>query len=158
VRVDCRVARADPGPHRLVGYVFASAGVLRVTRDYRDEAPSAFETTRELTPLGTGVFAHLVERIATPRFYAPHAYRMVGSDPRFSDRRLAVRRSRVTAQYAIEEPAGDADRQFSYASEIVVQNAVDGLRDATWSAVTGGFDPFALCRTPRTALGRIVSR
>ena len=156
VRVDCRMSGADAAPHRLTGYVFTATGVVRVTHDDGDATNGSFETVRELAPLGAGVFAHLVARIATPRFNAPHAYRDASKDPRFSDRRLAVRRSGTTAQFGIEEPAGAADRQFSYAADVAVENAVVGLRDASWAPVTGGFDPFVLCRAPRTALGRII--
>ncbi len=147
---------ADPAPHRLVGYVFTPTGVVRVTRDYGDATSGSFQTSRELAPLGGDVFEHLVARIATPRFYAPHIYRDSSKDPPMSERRLAVRRAGTTAQIAIEEPVGAADRQFSYNAEIVVENAVDGLHDATWAPVTGGFDPFVMCRTPRSSLGRIV--
>jgi hypothetical protein len=156
VRVDCRVRSADPAPHRLIGYVFTPTGVLRVTHDFGNATNGSFATSHELAPLGGGVFAHLVARIAKPRFYAPHVYRDVSKDPRMSDRRLAARRSGTTAQIAIEEPVGAADQQFSSAAEIVVENAVDGLRDAAWAPVTGGFDPFGLCRTPRSSLGRVV--
>jgi hypothetical protein len=156
VRVDCRVASTDVAPHRLVGYVFTPTGVVRVTHDYGDARIGAFETARELAPLGAGVFTHLVARIATARFSAPHSYRDTSKDSRTSDRRLAVRRAGTTAQFAIEEPVGAADRQFSYAAEIAVENAASGLRAATWAPVTGGFDPFVLCRTPRASLGHVV--
>lgn len=156
VRVDCRIAATDAEPHRLVGYVFTPTGVVRVTHDYGYQTSSPLETARELAALGPGVFDRLVARIATPRFSAPHSYRDVSNDSRMSDRRLAVRRAGTTAQFAIEEPAGAADRQFSYDAEIAVANAVFGLSNATWAPITGGFDPFVLCRTPRTALGRIA--
>jgi hypothetical protein len=157
VRVDCRVLAVDPAPHRLVGYVFTPTGIVRVTHDYGERTSGTFETTRELAPLPAGAFDHLVVRIATPRFAAPHAYRELGSDPRVSDRRIAVRRAGTTAQFAVEEPVGAADQQFSYDAEIALGNTLDGLRGVTWTPITGGFEPFALCRTPRTALGRIVS-
>ena len=156
MRVDCRVASTGAAPHRLTGYVFTPTGVVRVTHDYGDAGNGAFATARELAPLGAGVFDHLVARIATPRFFAPHRYRDMTNEARVSDRRLAVRRAGTTAQFAIEEPVGAADQQFSYGAEIVVENAVSGLRDAAWAPVTGGFDPFVLCRTPRMSLGRVA--
>lgn len=156
VRVDCRVRDIDPAPHRLVGYVFTPTGVVRVTREYGEASSGTFTVMRELAPLETSAFDHLVARVATPRFYAPHAYRDVGRSARFSDRRLAVRRSATTAQFAIEEPVATADRQFSYDAEIALENVVAGLRDVAWTAVTGGFDPFVLCRVPRSSLGTIV--
>jgi len=153
VRVDCRVRGVDPAPHQLVGYVFTPTGVVRVTHDYGERTSGAFETTRELAPVAAGVFAHVVARIATPRFYAPHAFRQIGNDLGQSDRRIAVRRAGTTSQIAVEEPVGTADQTFSHDAEAALGNAVGDLHGATWTPVTGGFDPFALCRTPRTSLG-----